>query len=125
MCRKRNRKRIDDILELVGLTSYKDKYPSQLSGGQKQRVGIARAVVSNPSVLLSDEATSALDPETVKSILELLKDINKKLNITIIMIAHQMEVIKEICERVAVIEHGKSLNRVRLSISSRIPRLKR
>lgn len=101
------KKRIDDILELVGLTSYKDKYPSQLSGGQKQRVGIARAVVSTPSVLLSDEATSALDPETVKSILELLKDINKKLNITIIMIAHQMEVIKEICERVAVIEHGK------------------
>ena len=80
------KKRIDDILEMVGLTEYKDKYPAQLSGGQKQRVGIARAIVSNPSVLLSDEATSALDPETVKSILQLLKDINKKLGITIIMI---------------------------------------
>ena len=68
------KKRIDDILEMVGLTEYKDKYPAQLSGGQKQRVGIARAIVSNPSVLLSDEATSALDPETVKSILQLLKD---------------------------------------------------
>ena len=86
------KKRIDDILEMVGLTEYKDKYPAQLSGGQKQRVGIARAIVSNPSVLLSDEATSALDPETVKSILQLLKDINKKLGITIIMITHQMEV---------------------------------
>lgn len=100
------KKRIDDILEMVGLTEYKDKYPAQLSGGQKQRVGIARAIVSNPSVLLSDEATSALDPETVKSILQLLKDINKKLGITIIMITHQMEVIKEIAEHVAVIEHG-------------------
>ena len=101
------KKRIDNILEMVGLTEYKDKYPAQLSGGQKQRVGIARAIVSNPSVLLSDEATSALDPETVKSILQLLKDINKKLGITIIMITHQMEVIKEIAERVAVIEHGR------------------
>ncbi len=100
-------KRIDEILELVGLTEYKDKYPSQLSGGQKQRVGIARAIVSNPSVLLSDEATSALDPETVKSILQLLKDINKKLGITIILITHQMEVIKEIAQHVAVIEKGK------------------
>lgn len=101
------KKRINEILELVGLTDYKDKYPAQLSGGQKQRVGIARAIVSNPSVLLSDEATSALDPETVKSILQLLKDINKKLGITIIMITHQMEVIKEIAQHVAVIEHGK------------------
>ena len=100
------KKRIDDILELVGLTNYKDKYPAQLSGGQKQRVGIARAIVYNPSVLLSDEATSALDPETVKSILQLLKDINKKLGITIVMITHQMEVIKEIAEHVAVIENG-------------------
>lgn len=100
-------KRIMDILELVGLTPYRDKYPAQLSGGQKQRVGIARAIVSNPSVLLSDEATSALDPETVKSILQLLKDINKKLGITIIMITHQMEIIKEIARHVAVIEGGK------------------
>lgn len=101
------KKRIDEILDVVGLTEYKNKYPSQLSGGQKQRVGIARAIVSNPSVLLSDEATSALDPETVKSILQLLKDINKKLGITIIMITHQMEVIKEIAEQVAVIEKGR------------------
>lgn len=100
-------KRINEILELVGLTDYKNKYPSQLSGGQKQRVGIARAIVSNPSVLLSDEATSALDPETVKSILQLLKDINKKMGITIIMITHQMEVVKEIAERIAVIEKGQ------------------
>ncbi len=100
-------KRIDEILELVGLTEYKNKYPSQLSGGQKQRVGIARAIVSNPSVLLSDEATSALDPETVKSILQLLKDINKKMGITIVMITHQMEVVKEIAERIAVIEKGQ------------------
>ena len=82
------KERINDILELVGLADYRNKYPAQLSGGQKQRVGIARAIVSNPSVLLSDEATSALDPETVKSILQLLKDINKKLGITIVMITH-------------------------------------
>lgn len=100
-------KKIAAILELVGLTEFRDKYPAQLSGGQKQRVGIARAIVSDPPVLLSDEATSALDPETVKSILQLLKDINKKLGITIIMITHQMEVIKEIADRVAVIEKGK------------------
>lgn len=101
------KERIDEILELVGLTEYKNKYPSQLSGGQKQRVGIARAIVSKPSVLLSDEATSALDPETVKSILQLLKDINKKMGITIVMITHQMEVVKEIAERIAVIEKGQ------------------
>lgn len=100
-------KKINTILELVGLTEYRDKYPAQLSGGQKQRVGIARAIVTDPPVLLSDEATSALDPETVKSILQLLKDINKKLGITIIMITHQMEVIKQIADRVAVIEKGK------------------
>lgn len=105
--KEKQKPRIMDILDLVGLTEYKDKYPSQLSGGQKQRVGIARAIVSNPKVLLSDEATSALDPETVKSILQLLKNINKKLGITIIMITHQMEVIKEIAEHVAVIEKGE------------------
>lgn len=103
--------RISKILNLVGLEDYKDKYPSQLSGGQKQRVGIARALVTNPSVLLSDEATSALDPETVKSILALLKKINEELHITIIMITHQMEVIKQICQKVAVIEKGKIIEK--------------
>ena len=92
---------------ILGIAGKLHSRPAQLSGGQKQRVGIARAIVSNPSVLLSDEATSALDPETVKSILQLLKDINKKLGITIVMITHQMEVIKEIAQHVAVIEHGK------------------
>ncbi|MDU5301732.1 MAG: ATP-binding cassette domain-containing protein, partial [Dialister micraerophilus] len=100
-------KRINSMLELVGLTNHKNKYPSQLSGGQKQRVGIARALITQPSILLSDEATSALDPETVKSILDLLKEINKKLGITIILITHQMEVIKKIANHVAVIENGK------------------
>ena len=104
--KEERKKKITDILELVGLTEYKDKYPSQLSGGQKQRVGIARAIVSDPDILLSDEATSGLDPETVKSILNLLKDINRKLHITIIIITHQMEVIKSIADRVAIIEHG-------------------
>ncbi len=107
MPKAEQKKKIMDILDLVGLTEYKDKYPAQLSGGQKQRVGIARAIVTDPPVLLSDEATSALDPETVKSILQLLKDINRKLHITIIMITHQMEVIKQIADRVAVIEKGK------------------
>jgi D-methionine transport system ATP-binding protein len=101
-------RRAKKALELVGFPEkFFGQSPFELSGGQKQRVGIARAIVSNPSVLLSDEATSALDPETVKSILQLLKDINKKLGITIVMITHQMEVIKEIAQHVAVIEHGK------------------
>src|SRR5690606_37659106 len=82
-------------------------YPSQLSGGQKQRVGIARALANNPKVLLCDEATSALDPETTNSILDLLVDINKKLGLTIILITHEMHVIRKICQRVAVMEHGK------------------
>lgn len=112
--KEEQKKRIEEMLELVGLSDYRDKYPAQLSGGQKQRVGIARAIVSHPSVLLSDEATSALDPETVKSILKLLKDINKKLGITIIMITHQMEVIKEIAEHVAVIEAGRIIEEGRV-----------
>jgi len=99
-------KRIRPLLELVQLETRANYYPSQLSGGQKQRVGIARALASNPKVLLSDEATSALDPQTTKSILALLRDINKRLNLTIVMITHQMEVVKEICDRVAVIENG-------------------
>lgn len=99
-------KRVRPLLELVQLETRANYYPSQLSGGQKQRVGIARALASNPKVLLCDEATSALDPQTTKSILELLLDINKKMHLTIVMITHQMEVVRTVCDRVAVIEHG-------------------
>ena len=101
------KKKVDPLLELVGLTDRADHYPSQLSGGQKQRVGIARALSSDPTVLLCDEATSALDPQTTESILDLLRNINKRLHITIVMITHQMNVVKEICDRVAVIENGE------------------
>ncbi len=94
------------LLELVGLSDKRDVYPAQLSGGQKQRVGIARALASQPKVLLCDEATSALDPQTTESILALLKDINKKLGLTIVLITHEMHVIKAICDQVAVIEGG-------------------
>ena len=94
------------LLELVGLGDRQDYYPSQLSGGQKQRVGIARALASQPKVLLCDEATSALDPQTTKSILALLRDINNRFNLTIVLITHEMQVIKEICDKVAVIEGG-------------------
>lgn len=98
--------RITDLLRLVELEDKRHSYPSQLSGGQKQRVGIARALANNPSVLLCDEATSALDPKTTQSILELLKKINSELGVTIIMITHQMEVIKQICNKVAVMDDG-------------------
>ena len=94
------------LLELVGLSEKRDAYPSQLSGGQKQRVAIARALASKPAVLLCDEATSALDPETTQSILALLKDINDKLDLTILLITHEMPVIKAICDRVAVLDKG-------------------
>lgn len=92
---------------LVGLAGREDAYPSELSGGQKQRVGIARALANDPRILLSDEATSALDPETTDQILELLRDINKKLGITIVMITHQMEVVQKICHRMAVMDNGR------------------
>jgi D-methionine transport system ATP-binding protein len=95
------------LLELTGLTEKQNSYPRQLSGGQKQRVAIARALVNQPKILLSDEATSALDPKTTKSILTLLKNINKKLGITILLITHEIEVIKEICDQVAVLDQGK------------------
>ncbi len=98
--------RITDLLRLVELEDKRHSYPSQLSGGQKQRVGIARALANNPSVLLCDEATSALDPKTTQSILELLKKINTELGVTMIMITHQMEVIKQICNKVAVMDGG-------------------
>ncbi|MCK8828551.1 methionine ABC transporter ATP-binding protein [Natroniella acetigena] len=99
--------KIYKLLKLVGLADKADSYPSQLSGGQQQRVGIARALANDPQVLLCDEATSSLDPETTNSILELLKDINQKLGITIVLITHEMEVIKEICTKVAVLEAGQ------------------
>ena len=102
-------KRVDELLKLVGIDDKKNQKPRNLSGGQKQRVAIARALALNPKVLLCDEATSALDPNTTKSILNLLQDINKKLKITIIMVTHQMEVIKQICSRVAMMEGGKVL----------------
>ncbi|WP_414054816.1 methionine ABC transporter ATP-binding protein [Macrococcus equi] len=99
--------RVDELLKFVGLADKKDDYPNQLSGGQKQRVGIARALATNPDILLCDEATSALDPETTDEILKLLKDINEKLNITIVIITHEMEVVKSICDEVAVMEKGR------------------
>ena len=99
--------RVKELIELVGLTGREKAYPSQLSGGQKQRVGIARALANNPEVLLCDEATSALDPETTDAILELLVDINKRLALTIVLITHEMHVIRKICHRVAVMEAGK------------------
>lgn len=99
-------KRVKELLEMVELTDKKDAYPSKLSGGQKQRVGIARALANSPSILLLDEATSALDPSTTNSILELLKSINEKLQITMIVVTHEMAVIKKLCSRVAVIEEG-------------------
>lgn len=98
--------RLEELLEMVGLKDKENVYPAKLSGGQKQRVGIARALANKPKILLCDEPTSALDPVTTKSILELLKDINQKLNITIVLITHQMEVIKAICNKTAVIENG-------------------
>ena len=100
------RAKVEPLLTLVGLSDKAHQYPSQLSGGQKQRVGIARALANDPKVLLSDEATSALDPQTTKAILELMRDINQKLGITIVIITHEMQVIKDICDKVAVIEDG-------------------
>lgn len=101
------RQRVDEILRLVGLESLRDSWPSRLSGGQKQRAGIARALVMQPEILLCDEATSALDPENTLAVLTLLKEINQRLGLTIILITHEMDVIRTLCDRVAVIEKGK------------------
>ncbi|GIN97360.1 methionine import ATP-binding protein MetN 2 [Siminovitchia terrae] len=101
------KKKVPKLLEMVGLSDRSGHYPAQLSGGQKQRVGIARALANDPKVLLCDEATSALDPTTTKSILQLLKKINETLGITIVLITHEMEVVQDICHRVAVMEDGK------------------
>ena len=99
--------KVNELLSLVGLSDKKNVYPSNLSGGQKQRVAIARALASNPKVLLCDEATSALDPATTHAILKLLKEINRTLGITILLITHEMDVVKRICDLVAIIDHGK------------------
>ncbi|MGP9566155.1 methionine ABC transporter ATP-binding protein [Halomonas sp. AOP5-B2-8] len=104
--KKRIRQRAQELLRLVGLEGKEDVYPSRLSGGQKQRVGIARALMLDPEILLCDEATSALDPETTQSILSLIKEINKTLKLTVVLITHEMSVISQICDRVAVLEDG-------------------
>jgi D-methionine transport system ATP-binding protein len=101
------RERVAELLELVGLADKAEAYPAQLSGGQKQRVGIARALANNPSILLCDEATSALDPQTTSSILALIEDLKNRLGLTVVLITHEMKVITEICDRVAVMEAGK------------------
>lgn len=105
--RQQIKEKVESLLDLVGLSNKIKAYPSQLSGGQKQRVAIARALANDPQVLLCDEATSALDPQTTQSILNLLREINKKLGLTIVIITHQMEVVKEICHAVAVMDDGK------------------
>lgn len=103
--------RVRDLLQLVGLADKADAYPSQLSGGQKQRVGIARALAVEPKVLLSDEATSALDPQTTQSILDLLKDLNQRLGLTILLITHELNVVKRICDSIAVMSAGRIVER--------------
>lgn len=100
-------KRVDELLELVGLTDKVDAYPFQLSGGQKQRVAIARALANNPRIILCDEATSALDPITTRSILDLIQRLNEKLGVTIVIITHEMKVVEQICSRVAVMADGE------------------
>ena len=99
--------RVTELLELVELVEHRDKYPAQLSGGQKQRVGIARALANHPKLLLCDEATSALDPQTTQSILRLLRDINQRFGLTIVLITHEIDVIRAICDRVAVLDKGR------------------
>jgi len=101
--------RVSELLELVGLTDKAEAFPSQLSGGQKQRVGIARALAARPAYLLSAEATSALDPETTESILQLLRDINRRLGLTIVLITHALDVVRSICDHAASLAHGRLL----------------
>lgn len=105
--KKERKKRTQELIELVGLTGREGNYPSELSGGQKQRVGIARALSNEPTVLLCDEATSALDPETTDEVLELLQEIRDEMNLTIVLITHEMHVIRKICDRAAVMQNGK------------------
>ena len=115
MSRKAARQRAVELLEIVGMTEKADAYPAQLSGGQKQRVAIARALAANPKILLCDEATSALDPQTTQSILHLLKQINKEYGITIVIITHEMSVVREICSHVAIIGNGHLVEQGKVS----------
>lgn len=105
--RAKREARVAELLEFVGLSDKAKQYPDQLSGGQKQRVGIARALATSPALLLADEATSALDPETTKDVLDLLQRVNRELGVTIVVITHEMSVVSYLCNRVAVMEHGK------------------
>lgn len=107
VAKEQRKQKAEELLKLVGLEGRGDAYPAQLSGGQKQRVGIARALANDPDILLCDEATSALDPQTTEEVLELLADINEKLGLTIVLITHEMNVIRKICNKVAVMEQGK------------------
>ena len=113
--KKKSRKAVNELLELVGLEDKASAFPAQLSGGQRQRVAIARALATNPKVLLCDEATSALDPKTTGQILDLIRDINKKLGITVVIITHQMSVVQSICDKVAIIDHGEIVERGKVS----------
>ncbi len=112
--RRTIRRKVDELLDLVGLADKRDAYPARLSGGQKQRVGIARALVHDPEVLLCDEATSALDPETTHAILGLLQDINCRLGPTIVLITHEMAVVRQVCDRVAVLDEGRLVEQGRV-----------
>ena len=105
--RKERRSRVEECLQFVGLSSFVDKYPAQLSGGQKQRVAIARALANNPQVLLCDEPTSSLDPNTTAEILTVLENVNRSFGVTVVIVSHEMEVIKSICNRVTVLNDGK------------------
>jgi len=107
LSKSEKKQKVTQLLELVGLADKSDFYPSTLSGGQKQRVAIARALANDPNILLCDEATSALDPKTTQAILKLLKELNHRLHLTIVLITHEMQVVKDICHRVAVMEHGQ------------------
>ena len=115
MTKKEARKRAEELLEIVGMSEKAKAYPSQLSGGQKQRVAIARALAANPKILLCDEATSALDPQTTQSILQLLKQINREYGITIVIITHEMAVVREICSHVAIIGEGRLVEQGRVT----------
>lgn len=106
MSKKERKKRVEECLEFVGISDKKDAYPAQLSGGQKQRVAIARALANNPSVLLCDEPTSSLDPKTTTEVLQVLDHINKTLGVTIVIVTHEMDVIKSICEHVSIMKDG-------------------